>query len=101
MLFSQTLEDRQISFFRSMLAHLLAGKEAYTAIVDPVIADARALVRHEKDYFTIDRDSYHVIVRLAQGDSEFLRELDADHMNRADYEQIDKLLSGQRDLAFA
>lgn len=101
MLYSQTIEDRQISFFRSMLWHVLNGEQDYKNFVDPVVKDVIALVREQKNYFTVDRDAYHTIVFLAQKDPEFFRTLDIQQLTEEDYEHINRTLMGQRQLAFA
>lgn len=101
MLFSMTLEDRQISFFRSMLNHVLSGDTTYKALIDPVIADAKALVVGSKNYYTIDRDSYHVIVRLTEGGQEILKNIITDNIAHDDYQVINDILTTQRQLNFA
>ena len=101
MLYSRSLEDRQLSFFQSLLWHVVNGDDKYKSLVDPVVEDAQALVTGAKDYFTIDRDNYHVIVYLAEHDTSFLRDLDIGAITPRDYEYISKALSEQRQIDIA
>ena len=101
MLYSQTIEDRQISFFRSMLWHVLNGEKEYKSFSDPVVQDVTALVLGHKNYFTVDRDAYYTIVFLAQKDPEFFKTLDIQQLTEENYEHINRTLTGQRQLAFA
>lgn len=101
MLYSQTIEGEQINFFRSMLRHVLNGELEYKNLVNPVIENARALADGTKNYFTVNRDSYHVIVYLAQKDGNFFRQLNTDQLTAPDYQRVDTLLAEQRQFSFA
>lgn len=101
MLYSRTSEDRKIDFFVSQLRHLLNGESAYAQFVDPVIADIHALSVGEKNYFTIDRDSYPVIVYLAHNEKDYFANLDPENLTLDNYRAISQMLQQQRNLVFA
>jgi hypothetical protein len=100
MLYSQPIDRKQIRFFRSMLVHVLNGDQTYKTLIDPIIKDAHALVTGAKNSYTIDRDTYHVIVRLADSDGPFFCQLDTQNLTPSDYRHVDTILAGQPQLAF-
>ena len=101
MLHSRTPEDRKISFFISLLRHLIEGNEEYAHFVNPVIADVRALSIGEKSYFTVDRDNYPIIVYLFDKDKEYFANLDLDNVTLGNYQDISSMLQQQRLFAIA
>lgn len=101
MLYSRTMEDRKISFFVSMLKHMINGELDYAQLINPVIADVHALTTGTKNYFTIDRDSYPIIVYLSDKDNSYFANLDLDNLNADVYLHINELLEEQPNLVFA
>ena len=68
MLFSRHTENDKFSLYALFLKHLIAGELGYKELVDPVIEDAHLLVINERDFVTIDRENYPIIVYLFKKD---------------------------------
>lgn len=101
MLYSQTLEDRQFTFFRSMLRHVLDGEANYKQFVDPVISDAKGLLNGSKSLYNINRDNYYIIVFLSEQGKDFFNKIDMSDIQMSDYVYIEGMITQQRQLSFA
>jgi chloramphenicol O-acetyltransferase len=94
------MEDRQLSFFQSLLWHVVNGQQGYKEFVNPIIEDIQSLVNGTKDYFNIDRDNYHIIVSLAESEPDFFRQINLANITIADYQHINELLAEQQQMHF-
>lgn len=101
MLYSRTSEERKIDFFVSLLRHVINGDQAYVQLVNPIIADIHALSIGQKNYFTVDRDAYPVIVFLAHQNKNYFAGLDPDNLTLDNYQTINSMLQQQRTFALA
>lgn len=95
MFYSHTLENNKLSLFYLFLKSLLKGDESYRKDVDKVIRETTSLIKGEKDFYTIDRDGYPVIVYLKKSDSKFFEELDTSSLQKEHYEHITRIFEKQ------
>ncbi len=98
MYYSHSLEERKLDFFITFLGHLIGGNSEYKNLVYPIIRDSHELATGGKNVYTIDRNSYPVIVHLVNRDSNFFKEINPDELSSEDYTKIFSLASQQRDL---
>ena len=98
MLYAHSLQETKFDYFASFLKNVIKGDNRYINVITPLINDARMLALGEKDYFQIDRNSFDVIVHLAEKDPNFLRHINIEHLSPQDYEHILNLVTSQRDL---
>lgn len=63
--------------------------------MDKVIKETNSLINGEKDFYTIDRDGYPVIIYLKKSDPKFFEELDTNSLNTEHYEHISKMFEKQ------
>lgn len=98
MLHSHSFQEKAFDSFAAFLRHVLKGDEKYEHLVEPILIDAILLAKKEKDYFSVSRDSFDVIVFLAEKDPSFLSRLDpqAQNQSKATYEKILSLITSQR-----
>lgn len=98
MLYSRSSEDEKFAFFSNFLEHILKGKDEYMPFVQTVIKDAHDLVNGNKNYYTIDREDYPIIVFLAQENLPFFQNLDINQISTKDYKDILGMISKQREV---
>jgi hypothetical protein len=101
MLRSHSNQEQTFDYFASFLRNVLSGEEKYKQLIEPVILDAKSLANKEKDYFSIGRNSFGVIVFLAQKDPQFFSNLNVNNLSTQDYQYILDLITKQRDLIIA
>jgi hypothetical protein len=101
MLRSNSNQEKTFDYYASFLKNILCGEEKYKSLIEPVISDAKSLVKKEKDYFTISRNGFEVIVFLAKKDPHFFSTLDIQNPSHQDYQHILNLITSQRDLIVA
>lgn len=101
MLHSRSVQDQKMDSFVRMLDFVINGKELYKPLITNVIIDAHLLSLGQKNYYTIDRDDYHIIVYLAEKDKSYFEQIDTEMLQKADYEHILQTLMSDRHLAFA
>ncbi|MBN8853032.1 MAG: hypothetical protein BGO55_14135 [Sphingobacteriales bacterium 50-39] len=98
---SHSYQDEAFDFFVTFLKNAIKGDVTYQQLVLPVITDAHLLATGEKDYFTINRDSYSVITFLVEADTPYFRQLNTNHLTTADYSQILQYANTQREAFLA
>lgn len=101
MLRSHSNQEQTFDHYASFLRNILVGEEKYKPLIEPVISDAKSLVRKEKDYFTISRSGFEVIVFLAKKDPGFFSNLNVGTLSQQDYQHILNLITAQRDVIVA
>src|SRR5438552_13479212 len=98
MLHSNSTQEKAFDYYASFLRNILGGDEKYKPLMIPVLSDAKSLAKKEKDYFTINRNGFEVIVFLAKKDPLFFTNLNIDNLSSGDYKHILDLITAQRDL---
>lgn len=93
MLYSHSHQEKAFDFFASFLRNAIEGDPRYKALVEPVILDTQLLAKKEKDYFNINRNSFDVIVFLAQKDPQFFKDVNVYGLSPADYKRILELVT--------
>lgn len=88
MLHSRSIQNQKLSLFASMLESLINGNTHYEQLLFPVINDAYELSRGIKNYYTINRDEYPVIVYLVKNDKEYFQKLDIKNIKQDNYQHI-------------
>ena len=88
MLHSRSIQNQKLSFFANMLEFVLNGSEQYEPLLLSVINDAHELSNGTKNYYTIDRDEYPVIVHLVKTDKEYFKNLDISNLKLDNYQHI-------------
>jgi hypothetical protein len=101
MLRSHSNQEQTFEYYASFLRNILGGEEKYKDLIEPIIVDAKSLVKEEKDYFTISRNGFEVIVFLAKKDPQFFSGLNPNNLSKQDYQHILDLITAQRDLIVA
>ena len=103
MLHSHSFQEKAFDSFAAFLRQVLKGEEKYEHLVDPIILDAILLAKKEKDYYSISRDLFDVIVFLAEKNPTFLIELEPKnaHLTKDDYAKILDLVTNQRGVTTA
>jgi hypothetical protein len=98
MLRSHSAQEQTFDYFASFLRNILSGQDRYKQLIEPVISDAKSLAKNEKDYFTISRNGFEVIVFLAKKDPKFFVDLNVNNLSLQDYTHILNLITAQKDL---
>ncbi len=62
----RTQDQIKFDFFIRFLTAFIEDGKSYKETIDLVINDTVALCNREKDYFTIDRENYSIIVYLSR-----------------------------------
>lgn len=103
MLHSHSFQEKAFDSFASFLRKVLKGENKYEHLVEPVIVEAILLAKKEKDYYSVSRDLFDVIVFLAEKDPSFLSNLDPDvhNMSKETYQKILDLVTSQRGVTSA
>lgn len=101
MLYSHSYQERALDSFASFLRNVLAGDDRYKPLVEPVIKGTKSLVKHEIDYFGVDRSAYDIIVFLAETAPEFFKDINLENISKDDYDFILKLITAQREMPIA
>jgi len=101
MLRAHTNQEQIFDYYASFLRHVLSGEDKYKALVEPVISDTKLLIQKQKDYFTISRNGFEVIVFLANKDPQFFAGLNTANISNNDYQHILNLIMQQKDLIVA
>ncbi|WP_291914874.1 hypothetical protein [Chitinophaga sp. CB10] len=99
MFYSHSLEDNKFDFFVSFLIYIVKGDLSYVNLVTPIIKDAHELANGQKDFYSIDRNNFPIIVHLVETEREYFRALNADHLTTDQYQHILNLVSQQREVA--
>jgi hypothetical protein len=101
MLRSHKAQEQTFDHYASFLRNILDGQDRYKPLVEPVVKEAKSLAKNEKDYFTISRNGFEVIVFLAKKDPEFFTNLNTSNISNGEYRHILNLITAQRDLIVA
>ncbi|MCB9341949.1 MAG: hypothetical protein H6577_27795 [Lewinellaceae bacterium] len=99
MLYSRTLEDSKFDYFKSFLSYVVLGDLSYEKLVRPIIKDAHDLSTGEKNFYSINRNTFPVIVYLVEQDKSFFEKINPDNLTQSNYQHILKLVSHQREIA--
>lgn len=99
MFYSHSIEDDKFDFFVSFLGHILKGDNQYRDLVIPIISDAHTLSTGEKNVYTIDRNSFPIIVYLVEKEKDYFQQLDINALNNSHFEHILEIVSQQREVA--
>lgn len=100
MFYSHTIEDNKIGLFTSFVKSLIEGRQEHKKVVHSVIEEAHALAIGQKDLYTIDRDSYPVVVLLEETAPDFFKTVDSRDADEKVYQKVLNILSAQRSINF-
>ncbi|NSL89331.1 hypothetical protein ECE50_020990 [Chitinophaga sp. Mgbs1] len=100
MFYAHSLEDNKFDFFISFLGHVLKGDENYKSLVQPIIEEAHALANGSKNFYTIDRDGFPIIVYLVEKEHEFFKTLNPAALSLSQYDHIYNLVNNRELAAF-
>lgn len=98
MYYSHSLEDNKFDFFVSFLGYILKGDNRYKALVQPILKDAQDLANGNKDFYTIDRDTFPIVVYLVEKERDYFRGLNLETLSIDNYNHILQLVN-ERELA--
>ena len=98
MFYSNTLEDHKLNLFLVFLKSLLNGEERYKEEVNYVISETIQLAKGEKDFYSINRDRFSVILHLKKSDPAFFENLDVKKMGNDEYEHITQIFDQQSNI---
>lgn len=101
MLRSHKAQEQTFDHYASFLRNILDGQERYKSLIEPVVIEAKYLAKNEKDYFTISRNGFEVIVFLAKKDPVFFTNLNTANISHGEYKHILDLITAQKDLIVA
>lgn len=88
MYYSISLNDKKFAFFINYLNNIIEGDTQYEDIIKPIISDAHALAIGTKDYYSIDRYGFPLIVFLVEKEKEYFKTIDLENINSEDYKHI-------------
>jgi hypothetical protein len=88
MYYSISSNDKKFAFFTNYLNNIISGNLQYIDIVRPIISDAHELASGTKDFYTIDRYGFPLIVYLVEKEKDFFRTIDAGNLNTNDFIHI-------------
>lgn len=97
MLHSHSFQDKAFESFASFLRNILSGDDRYKQLVEPILSDAISLSKGEKNYYSVGRDSFDVVVFLAEKDPTFLGSINLVGVSNEQYKKLLELVSGQRE----
>ncbi|KYG84150.1 hypothetical protein AWW67_03290 [Roseivirga seohaensis] len=95
MFYSHTLESSKIGLFHLFLKSLIKGDDSYREDVNNVIKETSSLLNGDKDFYTIDRDRYPIIVYLKKSDPDYFKHIDINSLNNKDYQYIIEIFERQ------
>jgi hypothetical protein len=98
MLKSHSNQEQTFDYYASFLRNILEGQDKYKALIQPVIVDTKSLVEKQKDYYSINRNGFEVIVFLAKKAPDFFNGLNTEHVSNEDYAHILQLITSSGDL---
>lgn len=93
MYYSISLNDKKFAFFINYLNNIISGSNQYEEIVNPIISDAHELALGIKDYYTIDRYGFPLIVYLVEKEGDFFKNLDVGKLSNDEYRYILSIVS--------
>ena len=100
MFHSHSIENEKFSLFVLFLNHLLHGDKKYEDPVNDVLKEARALAKGEKDFYTIKRDTFPIVVYLSKQDKTFFEDLpNTTSFDNQVYSHVFSLLDKQRPIS--
>lgn len=95
MFHSYTRQEMALDLFNSLLNRVIKGEHRYEKFVRPAIEEAHQLASGEKNFYSISRDNFDVIVFLYDSDKEYLEKIDVSNINLETYQHIEKMMSNQ------
>lgn len=101
MLHSHSHLEQEFDFFATFLQNAIDGDSKYRELVNPIILDAQKLATKELDYFKVNRNSFDIIVFLAQKEPDFISQINIQSLTVADYKHILDIIKDQRSLILA
>jgi hypothetical protein len=101
MYYSHSLHDESLDFFESFIREIIAGKNNYKHLVEPIITDTHLYVLGEKDIYSVNRSGFTVIVFLAKTATDFFKTINPENVSANDYDYILNVISSQRETARA
>ena len=69
------------------------GKAEYATYVNSVIEESRSLVTGDKTIHDLDKDTFPIVIYLAEHDADFLRGVETTSINHNDYVHVRKVLN--------
>lgn len=96
MLYSHSLESEKLNMFSLYLSVLLQGNNNYKNEVDTVLKETHELTIGNKDFYSISRDYFPVILFLFREDPAFFQNHSFDLPSREVYSDVFKILQRQR-----
>jgi len=96
MLYSHSIEDEKFDLFKLFLKHILEGENDYKESVNYVIEQTHDLITGSKDYYSIDRDNYSIIVYLSKKAPEYFETIKSTDLTDEDYDKILRIIDQQR-----
>ena len=88
MIYQTTTDEKKINLFIRFLKLFIDGNDVYKSLILEVIVEAQELSIGNKNYYTIDRDIYPIIVGLVKNNQHFLEKINTKMLTSQDYEHI-------------
>ena len=100
MLYSHSIENEKFSLYLLFLNHVIEGDKNYKEPVDHVILETCALAKGTKNLYSIDRDSFPIVVYLQTHAAKFFKTLNPDPLafSSETYKRVSEILSEQHPL---
>ncbi|HRH03409.1 MAG TPA: hypothetical protein PLN13_09310 [Bacteroidia bacterium] len=100
MLHSHSVENEKFGLFILFLNHLLSGEKKYEETINNVLIETRALVKGEKDVYTVNRDTFPIIIYLSKRNKTFFESLpNTKSFDKQVYTDLFSLLDRQRPIS--
>lgn len=99
MYYSHSFHDETLDFFASFLREIIAGKNNYKHLVEPIIKDTHQYVLGEKDIYSINRSGFTIIVFLSKAAGDYFKKINPSNVSTDDYNYILDVISSQREIA--
>lgn len=88
MIYQPTTDEKKINLFIRFLKLFIGGTDVYKSLILDVVVEAQELSIGNKNYYSIDRDNYPIIVGLAKNNQHFFAKLNTKMLTSQDYEHI-------------
>lgn len=100
MFYSHSIDNEKFGLFVLFLNHILKGDKKFEAPVNSVLIETRALAMGEKDVYSINRDTFSIVVYLNKCDRDFFGNLpNTQSFEPKVYDHVFDLLNKQRPIS--
>lgn len=94
-------EDTKFIVFSLYLKQILKGDYSYKENIFSVIKDTQELTLGKKNFYTIDRYNYSIIVYLSSKDPSFFESIDMNNIGEKEYSTLLGYIESQRQICCA